>query len=354
VAPIGSLVGFAVVRIVVLVNGGQVETLQISPLLRTLSEGLPEATITVACPPLAAGLAEYLQGVSNVLPMRSLGQRAAPTSWIADWLRLRRHRFDVAIVCGGAARVRSLAYLAGIARRLGPAGGLTTPLLSDHIRPGGGENPCGVWLRLARLLGISIERNAPRVDPGAIAIHRAVVRLNSTSLTDGRLLVAVAPGDGFSEPGTPGGNDRWEPERWAHLANQLAMRHGAGIVFVGARGDADVVERAVTDTSALNVNLCGEFDLIETAALIGLCDLFISTDSPLLHLAAGVGTPTVGLFGPTRGRQRGPYGGEHRVIQALPQPKPARGGGATPQPASSLMRLIRVEDVLAAIESEGN
>jgi hypothetical protein len=58
-----------------------------------------------------------------------------------------------------------------------------------------------------------------------------------------------------------------------------------------------------------------------------------------------VGTPTVGLFGPTDGRRRGPYGGEHRVVQALPPP-----GRRQDWPDQALMDRIRVDDVLAGIE----
>ncbi len=74
--------------------------------------------------------------------------------------------------------------------------------------------------------------------------------------------------------------------------------------------------------------------------MIARCDLLIAADTPLLHLAAAVGTASVGLFGPTNGQVRAPAGGQHRVVQALPN---GRG------PAS--LDRIRVDDVLAGIES---
>ena len=94
------------------------------------------------------------------------------------------------------------------------------------------------------------------------------------------------------------------------------------------------------DLAADTVDLCGELDLATTGAVIARCDLLIATDTPLLHLAAAVGTASVGLFGPTEGRVRAPAGGQHRVVQALPNGR---------MPAS--LDRIRVDDVLAGIES---
>lgn len=331
-------------RVIVIVSGGQVETLQASPLLRTLAAA--GGDVTLACPADAVELARSMEGAGEVIALRSLGAHGDPFRWLADWGRLRRRRFDAALICSTTARARLLAYLAGIPRRAGPWRGLTSILLSDHVRDRG-DNAAALWLRLAHLIGVSAERHAPRFDPGDEAVTTALGRLHSTGFADGRLLVALAPGRGF----TPHRHDEatlWESERWAHLANQLAARHGAGIVFVGGPDDETTVETAAVDVSAPHANLAGELDLRATAALLGQCDLLVSGDSPLLHLAAAVGTATVGLYGPTDGRRRAPWGEHHRALQALPREgEPDRNPLHKPEP---LMRRIRVEDVLAAIE----
>jgi ADP-heptose:LPS heptosyltransferase len=216
-----------------------------------------------------------------------------------------------------------------------------------------GENRAATWVRLAHLLGISAERHAPRLEPDAEAARQALGQLHSTGIADGRLLVALAPGTGYSDlHGLDPAVTAWDTERWAHLANQLAVRHGAGVIFLGTAEDEEAVQTAGVDVAAPHADLCGELDIIGTAALLGLCDLVVSADSPLLHLAAAVGTPAVGLFGPTSGRRRGPYGEEHRVIQAIApqgQPDPAASGRSSKP--TTLMGRIRVEDVLAGIET---
>jgi heptosyltransferase-2 len=335
-------------RVLVLVWGRQVETLQASPLLRTLAAGSPAAEITLACAPAAAQAARALAGPREVITLRGLDPSASPIRGLAAWARLRRMRFDAAVICGTAARPRILVYLAGFARRLGVGGGLTAALLSDHVRPRPGENQAVAWLRIAHLLGITAERHEPLLDPGPAASQEALVQLHSTAVADGRLLVALAPGTGHSDLRGPDSQTTgWDPERWAHLANQLATRHGAAIVFVGAAEDEDAATTAATDIAAPHADLTGQLDVLGTAALLQLCDLVICGDSPLLHLAAAVGTPTIGLFGPTDGRRRGAYGAEHRLVQALPQ---HRGHPLVHGPGG-MMEQIRVEDVLAAIET---
>lgn len=331
-------------RALVLVPGRQVEVLQASPLVRTLAAGDPETAVVVACSPAAVEVARALEGVESVVPLRGLEPGALPAAWIGAWARLRRMRVDATLVCstGGAARL--LAYLTGVPRRLGPAGGLTTFLLSGRVGWARGENRAAVWLRLAGLLGTAAERHRPRLEPGPDAEREARFQLHSSGIADGRLLIALAPGSVHSDIAPPSREaTAWAPERWAHLANQLAARHGAGILFVGAPGDEGAVSAASVDVDAPHADLAGQLDLLATASLLGHCDLVVSGDSPLLHLAAAMGTPTVGLFGPTDGRRRGPYGEEHRVLQAIP---PRRGAHA-----AALMARIRVEDVLAGIET---
>jgi ADP-heptose:LPS heptosyltransferase len=335
-------------RILVLVPGRRVEVLQASPLIETLAAGLPGVRITLACWPEAAEIARALDGVDEVVGLRCLDPGAGPLSWVAGWARVRRRRFEVAVICSATAPARLLSYLAGIPRRVGPSGGLTTTLLSDHVRPRSGENRAAGWLRCAEVLGIASPRHHPRLEPGAAAEQRALVQLHSSGIADGRLLVALAPGSAHLEiPPRLREAAAWPPERWAHLANQLAARHGAAVLFVGSAEDEAAVDAASMDLAAPHADLTGQLDLLATAALLRHCDLVVSGDSPLLHLAAAVGTPTVGLFGASDGRLRGAYGEEHRVVQAIAAPGagPARAG------SDGLMARIRVEDVLAAIES---
>ena len=336
------------VNIAVVVAGGLSETLQSTPLLRTLRAGLPQARITLFGPQAATPIIEGIPAIDAFHTSATLNHRPGADALIPTALALRRLRLDAAVLCTTDAAVREAAYAAGISRRIGPSGGATAALLSDHVSAPIGENRAATWLRCAALLDIRHQLHTPAYEPGPEARRMADQLVHGSGFADGRLLVALTPGTGFAETdGAPVAMTGWDPERYAHLANQLAMRHGAGIVLLGAAADRAAVDRTRLDLGASATDLSGEVDLRIIAGVLARCDLLVGGDTPLLHLAAAVGTPGIGLFGPTDGRIRGPYGRDHRVIQAL-TPRPSNGA----LPAEwSPMEQIRVEDVLAGIES---
>jgi len=63
------------------------------------------------------------------------------------------------------------------------------------------------------------------------------------------------------------------------------------------------------------LNWAGETTLKELAALASQADLFITTDTGPMHLAAAAGARVVALFGPTAPWRTGPYGKGHIVIR---------------------------------------
>jgi ADP-heptose:LPS heptosyltransferase len=333
------------VDIAVVVNGGVAETLQATPLLRTLRAGFPTARIALVCPSTAADIADGIPPVDQVIPVASL--RGERSGGIRLWLTLRGLRLDAVFLCTSSALTAASAYFAGIAQRSGIGGGLHGLLLTGRVRPGRNENLAQTWLRLAQVAGVHQELHSPIFEPGPEARRRAEQVLHGTGLADGRLLVAIAPGTGFAEgPATLVAETAWDPERWAHLANSLAQRHGAGILLVGSPHDRYAAERTKMDLRAEAIDLVGEVDLATLAGVIARCDLLVGSDTPLLHLAAAMGTPTVGLFGPTDGTMGGAYGRAHRVVQAQEPPE-----YENLPPVDASMGQIRVEDVLAGIEA---
>ncbi|HKR99626.1 MAG TPA: glycosyltransferase family 9 protein [Candidatus Dormibacteraeota bacterium] len=335
----------APVNVAVLVSGGIAETILATPLLATLRAGDPEGQHTLLCPHSAGVIADGLPGATTVVPLRALDGRLTLGGAARAWLELRRRRLEAVAVCPPSVPALLAAFCSGIPQRVSNARGVERVLCSATAASPITENVARSWIRLAGLLGIRGEQHRPHFDPGEQAAQQADWLLGSSALADGRLLIAIAPGSGFAEHRT-GVQLDWEPERYAHVANQLAIRHGAGIALVGSPADRGMIERVKLDLGAEVIDLSTASDPRTLAALLARCDLLVGGDTPLLHLAAAVGTPTVGLFGRTDGVRLGPYGPDHRIIQALG----TRMDGHVAAEAAS-MDQIRVEDVLASIES---
>jgi ADP-heptose:LPS heptosyltransferase len=322
------------VNVVVVICGGLSETLQAAPLLAAVSTAVDEPLVVVG-PAQAAELAGGLKGADHFIPVRGLSARPSVPGFVRLWRELRDRRVDVVLLCGEAPSARAAVYAAAVPRRVGCTGGLSDHLLNERVPCPPSGNRSQAWLALAGALGITPGPAGVEFTPRADAVQVAEQLLLSKGVGDGRLLVAVAPGQGFSDqPVAP-----WSAERFAHLANRLAARHGAGVVLLGDERDRETAESMRLDLTADTVDLCGELDLATAAAVIARCDLLVAADTPLLHLAAAVGTASVGLYGPTDGRRRAPGGAQHRVVQALPE-------GRSP----AHLDRIRVDDVLASIE----
>jgi ADP-heptose:LPS heptosyltransferase len=112
---------------------------------------------------------------------------------------------------------------------------------------------------------------------------------------------------------------RWKTKLWpernfSELADALS-RKNAVVIFTGSPEDRDVNGRIVSLMRGKAFNWAGETTLKELAALAALSDLFITTDTGPMHLAAAAGAGVLALFGPTAPWRTGPYGNSHVVLR---------------------------------------
>ncbi len=101
----------------------------------------------------------------------------------------------------------------------------------------------------------------------------------------------------------------WPAEYFSALGDMLVDRYDARILIVGGPEERKYVDAIVSRMKAKKKshNLAGVLTLKETAALISEMDIFISNDSGPMHIAAGVGTPVIGIFGPTSDAKNAPW-----------------------------------------------
>jgi ADP-heptose:LPS heptosyltransferase len=85
----------------------------------------------------------------------------------------------------------------------------------------------------------------------------------------------------------------WYHDRWTMLADTVGNRHDATIVFVGAAGESDYVERIRAAMTRPSISLAGVTDIPQLAALCTVADLFVGTDSGPRHIARASGCPHV-------------------------------------------------------------
>ena len=117
----------------------------------------------------------------------------------------------------------------------------------------------------------------------------------------------------------------WRACHFIALIEQLTKSDGlypnAHIMLVAAKHERPQVQ-PIIDALPSNqlIDLIGTQDLLTIAACIQRADLFIGNDSGLMHMAAAVGTRTVGLFGPSDPAKYGPFGAHGSSISTHKHP----------------------------------
>lgn len=161
-----------------------------------------------------------------------------------------------------------------------------------------------------------------------------------------RVLAAHGIKDFFVlSPGGGWGSKCWPVERYGALHRALAERYGwRGVISFGPneRGLAEIVRRESGSPEPL-VEL---FDLPELLALLRRAKFLVAADTGPLHLASALGTPVIGLYGPTDPARNGPFARQDVVVRNASPGDTTYRRDKTP---ASSMTSITVEQVLDAV-----
>lgn len=107
-------------------------------------------------------------------------------------------------------------------------------------------------------------------------------------------------------PGARRKNRRWPPENFARIANRLKKYYGAEIILVSASDERNLLDDVAREVDG-EVKIIPPLSLMQLAALIKKCDLYVGNDTGTSHLAAGAGVHIVTLFGPQFPHLWAPY-----------------------------------------------
>jgi len=125
----------------------------------------------------------------------------------------------------------------------------------------------------------------------------------------GRPLVAMHPGCGST--GRP---REWPADHYVELATRLHREWNSQILLTGGPSERELVQRIARQVKGEVWVQCGRLPLTWFAALLSSADVVVCGNTGALHIAAAVGTPVVGLHGPTDPRKWGPLGDHHIVL----------------------------------------
>ena len=150
-------------------------------------------------------------------------------------------------------------------------------------------------------------------------------------------------------PGSPIPLKRWMSERYAELADWLIARKRAEILFVGVKDEIPIITEIQALMRAESNNIAGKTTLTQLASILHTCNVFIGNDSGPMHLAAAVGTQTIGLYGPGDPTRFGPVGPKCQTIRQKLDCPPCLGTTCR-FGKEGCMSKIQVADVIQTLE----
>lgn len=255
---------------------------------------------------------------------------------------LRDTSYDIAIDFQGLLKSGMIIGLARARRKIGHSGTreLSSLFLNERLPAYDIEkHALERYLDIARYLGAV---DPPPACTLPIEEELALMEGRIAGVREqGRLLIVINP------------VARWETKLWpekkfAELADRLISEKNASVVFTGSPDDRAVNDRILGMMKQRAMNWAGKTTLRELAALAKRSDLFITTDTGPMHLAAASGAKVVALFGPTAPWRTGPYGQLDRVVRSGIACSPCFKRKCSD--AFRCMEGITVEDVLKKID----
>jgi heptosyltransferase-1 len=296
------------------------DVVQTLPALEAIKKLYPTAEITWVVEEAAADILDAHPLIDRVLVSRRKAWTAMlmnPRTFIRGlrgiagfFSELRGTRYDIAIDFQGLLKSGILVGLSHAIRKIGfdRTRELSYLFLNERLPPYDIErHALERYLDVARYLG------APNPSPScSLPIGREVSnmaqRLAGIKKEGGPLVVM--------NPVARWRTKLWRERNFAELADRLVRERGASVIFTGSPADREVNRRIVAMMTQQALNWAGETSLRELAALARLSDLFITTDTGPMHLAAAAGAKVLALFGPTAPWRTGPYGASHRIVRS--------------------------------------
>jgi ADP-heptose:LPS heptosyltransferase len=278
-----------------------------TPALRALREHFPQAKLHLLVSAEMAPLFQHLSWLDRVWATpRRRGRASLRETWPLI-LALRREHFDRSVDFASNDRGAILSLLSGARRRLGwaqPGGFFGRKwCYNEHVSTD--TELTHESARLAKLLAAwqiqmpaSLESEI-RSDPALVEPARKMLPEKDA------ILCHIAS----SQP-----KKEWPVSNWAEFY-RLATAAGYRLVFTTAKGERETTLMTNLRKSAPEVKILPEIsELPLFLAVLSQGAVFISGDTGPLHFAAGLGLPTISLFGPSSPLRWAPVGARHKVL----------------------------------------
>lgn len=272
-----------------------------TPAFRCIRENFPGAHIALGIRPSVRKIVEDAPWFDEVIPCDDAGGPRRLRAILSSAGRLRRGRFDLAVVLPNSLKTAFLIRLAGVPRRVGYLRDARGWLLTDAV-PRPSRNGCFLptymgdyYLRLCEIIGCRIGDRRPQLFVSGECEAGADEVLRSRGVDPEKPFAILNPGASF------GPSKRWPADRFARVGDGLAEEYGFQVLVSGSPKEAEETEEVRARMGRPAVNLAAgrpSLGLDHLKSLVKRCAILVTLDSGPRHFAVAFRRPVVTLMGP--------------------------------------------------------
>ncbi len=321
--------------------------------MQALKENFPQALLVVAVRAKAAAILDDCPWVDEVLAVQQGGGGVLQkiSSQLTVIKQLRGYSCDIAFDLRTGDRGALLAILSGARQRIAyyaNEGETLRNFLFSHLVEAVNDPRQHIeifFLNLLQKFGVTIESPCPKLVVSGSKRQRVDVLLRRANILSGKTIVAIQPFSLWQYK-------EWAEEKYVELINWICATYDVSVVVTGSPEERSRAAKIVNQCGDNVYNFAGKTSVDIYAALLAFCRLFIGVDSSGLHLAAAVGTPTIGLFGPSPSETWAPTGEGHIVIKKDFPCLPCRQKGCDDQEKSRCLDELGVDEIIPYVQKQ--
>jgi heptosyltransferase-2 len=205
--------------------------------------------------------------------------------------KLRKKRFDWAIILHPTNRAHWMTFLAGIPERIGwnQKWGILLTKALPHKKQEGAKHEIEYSLDILRSLGIPIETKRTYVPTNKQAEEKVAEILSDVGIASKDRFIIIHPS--ASCP-----SKRWPQKNFSQLIKLIYQQNPSlKVIIVTSEKEKHLADQLVDENDCIDFR--GLLNIPEFTALISSSKLFISNDSGPMHIAAALGIPVIAIFG---------------------------------------------------------
>ncbi len=259
---------------------------------------------------------------------------------------LRRMPIDLILNFRYQSRLDALVTgLSGAKRRMGFQLGWPSLFLSQRIpQPLHDMHQVDRNLLIPQHLGIALKERNLEMWVNDHDQKTAQDHLPSQELLPGMNRIAIHLGAAMP-------SKRWPGESFSALIHELHMATQADMLILGGEQDKGFAQDVLDGLECPIVNLVGKLDLMQMAALVKHCRVFIGCDTGATHVAAAMSVPILSLFSAANeSAVWRPWGPHVKVLTRHPDCSPCQAYECKRNDGYFCMADIKVEEVVEEVK----